>query len=176
MRRFGALKTLDEKTFLPKNDLTVKLKLFKSLNQNLSKMTSKILKTNSSSVKKLKGRLLIWYSDMLKTANGHITLLELNLSHTMVRTEGTYCKKYNIFSANKKVWEYGRDYYTNSNDYQKYQRHFGNNGVASCKLTEISLSINMHNLNQWIGRDHIRNPVAKIRSNRYKRRRAVLEV
>ena len=139
-------------------------------------MTSKIVKKNSNTIKRLLGRLLIWYSDMQKTVNGLITLRELNLSHIMVWTEGTNCKKQSIFSANKKVWEYGRDYYTNSNDYQKYQRHFGNNGVASCKLTEISLSINMHNLNQWIGRDHVRNPVAKIRSNRYKRRRAVLEV
>ena len=55
--------------------------------------------------------------------------------------------KSQYISANKKVWEYGRDYYTISNDYQQYERHFRNNGVSSSKLIDIS-SINMNNLKQ----------------------------
>ena len=71
-------------------------------------MTSKIVKKNSNTVKRLLGRLLIWYSDMPETANGHITLLELNLSHIMVRTEGTDCKTKNYFFSEQKslgIWK-----------------------------------------------------------------------
>ena len=50
--------------------------------------------------------------------------------------------------ANKKVWEHGRDYYRYSNAYQKWY-HFGEYGIASCKLTDISLAINMKNLDKW---------------------------
>ena len=66
-------------------------------------MASKIPKKYCISVKRLQRNLLIWYSDMPETANGHITLLELNLSHIMVRTESAHYKtKQNIFKRTKK--------------------------------------------------------------------------
>ena len=65
-------------------------------------MASKIPKKYCISVKRLQRNLLIWYSDMPETANGHITLLELNLSHIMVRTESTNCKNLVYFFSEQK--------------------------------------------------------------------------
>ena len=75
--------------------------------QNLQKMTWKNPKENLNSVKRLQGRLLIWFSDMQKTVNGHTSLLKLNSNHIMVRIFSIIKKKSIYFSKQKSlgIWK-----------------------------------------------------------------------
>ena len=78
---------------------------------------------------------------------------------------------FDVISANKRVWEHGRDYYRISNVFQHYEHQVEDLSTSSGahKLAKIALSINMDNLEQWERRKQIRNPVAKIRSDRLRK-------
>ena len=78
---------------------------------------------------------------------------------------------FNDISANKRVWEHSRDYYSISNEYQHYEHQFDDLGVGSGanKIAKIALAININNLEEWERRGQIRNPVEKIRSDRWRK-------
>ena len=100
----------------------------------------------------------------------NFTKAEFESFHGM--NKSSFFSSSGYFSANKRVWEHGRDYYRIPNEYQHYEHQKFDNLDASSganKLAKIALAINMDNLEQWERRKQIRNPVVKIRSERLRK-------